>query len=375
MHYVSLVAVDVPELEKEPETDALIEEAIKKISQEITNNESISSIVQRLHLGSLKARRTPFARKVDEAVCNAMEPYCENTEDPRYLEFWDKTEEAEDEYENGSTEMVRLSNGTFVSPYGKPFYDTFVVRDGKVYQRKAGPCAHEKRTKKAKKMRVMMRSFSKIYPTFKEYAEEHCGYTYDAGAKGYGYYVNPRSFWDWYQIGGRWPFELLVKADCEEYSPGERDEDYTAPKMPEGYRWVSAARKKDIAWDVMREWKENEAKKLFRELEKAFESGEVPEHCYGQIKENGIAGWGGMLYIKGESVDDYLKRRHPEINEKYCVHPYGFLDKDGWNTHETFIYQGTDSHFEQKDEWREQLNRYIENADDDTVLVIVDSHD
>ena len=62
--------------------------------------------------------------------------------------------------------------------------------------------------------------------------------------------------WDWYQIGGRWPVTFLVKADCTEYSFGERSWGNYSKKYPapEGYMWVSAARKKDICWDVMRSW-------------------------------------------------------------------------------------------------------------------------
>lgn len=374
MHYVTLVAVNIPEIEDEPEVDEGINGIIDELKKEICDKGDIEAIMPKVRLKFFNSIRTPFARQVNRAVEEEMEPYSENTEDPRYLEFVDMTEETEEEYEEETTEMVRLPDGTFVSPHSKPFADKFVVRNGKVYQRKAGPCSHEMRTAKAKKMRVVRCPYNKVYPTLRKYAEERCGYTYDEVSQGYGYYTNPRSFWDWYQIGGRWPFELLVRADCEEYSLGEREEDDVIPSSPEGYIWVSAARKKDIAWDVMRECTEQKAKTLFKEFEKAFEEGKLPDGYFGQIKEDGISGWGGMNYIKGECVEEFLKRRHPEIFEKYCIHPYGFLDEDGWNTHETFVYEGANSHFEQKDEWRNQLNDFIENADDNTVFVIVDNH-
>ena len=62
---------------------------------------------------------------------------------------------------------------------------------------------------------------------------------------------------------------FLVKDDCEEYSIGERSwsNSETKYEAPEGYRWVVAARKKDIQWQVMHEWKITTATKEFYKLE------------------------------------------------------------------------------------------------------------
>lgn len=375
MHYVTLVAVDILEVEDEPEVDEAIKSAMEELRQKkFDEKKDMPSVVRNLRLMALNARSNAFARAVDAAVGEAMEPYCENTDDPRFLEFADMTEGIAEEYQTCSTEMVRLPDGKFVFPHSRPFSERFVVHEGKVFQRNSGLCKHEMRTKKAKKMQVVYRSFRKIYSSLKEYAEEHYGYTYLEKEDSCGYYCNPNSFWDWYQIGGRWPYELLIKADCKEYSLGEHDIDGALPPAPEGYMWVSAARKKDIAWDVMRDWNEQKARTAFATLEKAFADGNLPEGFFGHITDNGISGWGGMAYVKGESIEDYLKRKCPELSEKYCVHPYGFLDSDGWNTHESFVYDSSKPHFEEKDSWRRQLHDFIENADDHTVLVIVDNH-
>lgn len=374
MHYVTLVAVNIPEVEDEPEVDAEIKKVILELRKNKSNEENkVSPIMRELKIKELTGLHSAFARNVEYAIEEAMEPYCENTDNPNYLKFFDKTDEIKEEYQNGSTQAVRLPDGSFVFPYSSPFRERFVVRDGKVYQRKAGTCQYEMRTKKAKKMVVMDCPFRKIYSSFSEYATDYCGYSYNEEEDQYGYFSNPDAFWDWYVIGGRWPYELLVKDDCKEYSLGECDAE-TLPPTPEGYIWVSAARKKDIAWDVMRDWNEQKARTAFATLEKAFSDGKLPEGFFGSIREDGISGWGGMTYEKGESVEDYLKRKCPEIAEKYCIHPYGFLDSDGWNTHESFVYDGSKPHFEEKDGWRRQLNNFIENADDNTVFVIVDNH-
>ena len=75
-----------------------------------------------------------------------LAPFCEQTDNPEYLEFNDETEEAEEKYE----------------------------------------------TEKDK------------YSTFEEFVSEYYGYEWNETEGGYGYYTNPRAKWDWYQLGGRW---------------------------------------------------------------------------------------------------------------------------------------------------------------------------
>ena len=235
-------------------------------------------------------------------------------------------------------------------------------------------CKHAMRTKRAKKMQVVNRAFRKVYTSLKDYAEEYCCYTYEADRNRCGYYSNPKAFWDWYQIGGRWPYELLVKTDCKDFSIGERDIDYVLPQTPAGYMWVSAARKKDIAWDAMREWRKQQALISFAELEKAFAEGVIPNDIFGKITEKGISGFREMLYIRGETAEEYLNRKHIDMNEKYGIRPYGFLDCNGWNTHETFVYDLKNPRFEDNEGWEQQLNDFLEKANDNTVIVIVDNH-
>lgn len=59
------------------------------------------------------------------------------------------------------------------------------------------------------------------HPTKSEWAEDH-GYVEHKGA--YGFWINPKGCWDWYQIGGRWAGQLPVKADFQERNvdTGER---------------------------------------------------------------------------------------------------------------------------------------------------------
>lgn len=96
--------------------------------------------------------------------------------------------------------------------------------------------------------------------------------------------------WDWYQIGGRWPVTFLVKADCTEYSFGERSWGNYSKKYPapEGYMWVSAARKKDICWDIMRSWYIAQDTERYTKLKEAFQCGKLPDEFHGELRENGF---------------------------------------------------------------------------------------
>ena len=57
---------------------------------------------------------------------------------------------------------------------------------------------------------------------------------------------------------------------------------------PEGYKWVCAARKKDIVWQAMRDWRILGARKHFQSLEKLSLTGERDKDIYGMVTEEGI---------------------------------------------------------------------------------------
>ena len=84
---------------------------------------------------------------MNDGISELMYPYCASLEDPEYLEFDNRTERLREEYE-AAVDCIRLPQGTIVEQYGDPLWGRFVVRDGKVFQRDAGPLHHEKRTRK-----------------------------------------------------------------------------------------------------------------------------------------------------------------------------------------------------------------------------------
>ena len=91
-----------------------------------------------------------FECLVADLVDNQLAPYCEETNDPRYLEFIDCTEECRRTYENMGETYVRMLDGRWIFEYDSEFTRNYELYDGKIYKRFFGPNtpskAHEKGT-------------------------------------------------------------------------------------------------------------------------------------------------------------------------------------------------------------------------------------
>jgi len=385
MHFKTLVTVEVPKLKPNPYVDMYIEKKIELLKGKKKNSKKKNFMLD-IYIEHLNGLRSEFARCVMPLMYEKMEPYNENSDNLKFLEFEDITEELKKEYDERTDciDCIKLPDGRILPSYDYFFRSKFVIHeDGKVYQMNYGQLKHDKRSKKAKKMTVIRNyPFKKLYKTFEEYAEKDRGFIYNEHFGGYGYTYNPKAFYDWCVIGGRWPEMFLVKEDCQEYSIGEcrTDDNDDRHKAPEGYRWVVAARKKDIQWQIMRDWEIERSKKAFLEFEKAYKSGIIPSGHFWKICGNKLVGYGGILYIEGETVEKYLKRRHIYDSFKYPSVTYGFLDDNGYHE-EAYVWRnsGTRKRINKQKrknriEWRRKLDKYIDAIPDDTVIVGVDCH-
>lgn len=371
MHFSILVPVEVRyEEENQAETEA-IKQMIALITKKMADSEK-NDIMCSIHRDRLFALQSTFARNVVRAVSDKMEPYFEQTEDPEYLEFYEE-EGLEEEYEKGTVDCIKTPDGRYVPAY--QLSHMFTVRDGKVYQRKAGPCRHEMRTRKSKKyVAVPNCSYKKVYRTFEEFATESRGCVYDEEEQAYGYYFNPNGFYDWYVIGGRWPCVFLVKDTCEEYSFGESYRINESGGAPEGYLWVSAARKKDIEWDTMMSLAKKNARDNYEILKKAYQEQKMPEGYYGRFTEEGIIGFCDMYYVKGESLEQYMHRRCLDGKHIYPPMFYGMLRPDGYYSKDDMFHHQKTKKSDVDNAMCRKMDSFINDLDDDTVLVGVDIH-
>lgn len=270
-----------------------------------------------------------FSGSVEQKVAKKMEPYSFYTQDPKYLVFCDETGNVKEEYE-GVTDCLKLPQGKIVSWEEYPYYTRFVIRGGKVYEKDSGPVRQERRTKCAKRIQALPDyPWRMLYPDLRRYAEEWKGYTYNEERDAYGFYNNPDGQWADYAIGGQWPFLLPVKNTCKEYAIGERSAfQGKVPEAPSGCVWASAARKKDIAWEALRNWN--------------------------MCKE-------GQQYLRFSG------------NYQYPIYADGIISDDGWRMgpDRSLDYQNWKK---ENAAWRRTLDIYLESRTDEQVLVVLDCH-
>ena len=80
------------------------------------------------------------------------------------------------------------------------------------------------------------------------------------------------------------------------------------------------------------------------------------------------------MYHKGETENQYLERYIKLKRKKYPINIYAFLTEGIWTTVERFIPDGVNSRFEDNADWEDELEQFIDELDDEKVLVIVDCH-
>lgn len=378
MHFLTLVPITVPTQEPDPVKDILVQATLMELRDKMENDPK--DFMAKIFASELTGKTTPFGRAVFDAVYEKMDPYAVESENPAEQEFVDCTEELREEYRSGTIDCVRLADGTVVERYDHRFRNRFSVKDGIIVQNDFGPLHHKKRSKKAKKMTLLPNyPKKKLYRSERELAEKYYGYEYLPEEDAYGYYSNVAAFYDWHAIGGRWPHCFLVPEDCPEYTFGDYEGTEEETKGPEGYRWVAAARKKDIAWDAMTQLALAHHESSYQMLKEAFETKKLPEKSMLSFTENGIHGLLKTLYIDGESEEIFRNRNGHPADSKYQFTPGGYLAEDGYHD-SGFMFRCPKNLHEAELEaqstraWALELDEFIDGLDDDTVLVGVDCH-
>lgn len=315
-----------------------------------------------IHIGELNTVRNAFSRSVCEQIGGIMDSTSTDPMNPKYVEFVAVGDALKERYETERYDCVKTPDGKILPIEQR----RFEIIDGLVYEKNAGHLHYYKRTKKAKKMKAYpdypLKCCFRCYEDFLE----NIGYEYDEEHQAYGWYGNPKAFWDWYEIGGRWPTTFLVPDSCFEYGVGARavrDEDM--PPAPKGYKWAVMARKKDIAWDVMYRLGLKQGMERFRKLKACFEDNASSNPRVNKTK-NGIADFFGMAYIKGESMYENLKRHRISSKTKYHMNLFAFLGEDWW------VYDKDENNPDS--EYPQLLDQFIDSQADDTVLVGIDCH-
>lgn len=378
MHFRSLLTVNLPATTPDPEWEKDISKTLEELhSLQPQPGKIMDNVMQEIHMERLNSIKSTFGRELIPVIREEMERFNYCTEDKRFLEFWDRTSEFLHDY-NEHVTCVRLPDGRIVEENSRPLWGKFIVRDGLVYQKEWGPLHHPKRSKRAKKMKVLPDyPRRKMYKSFEDYLDQECYAVLNEETGKYGEWFNPDGVYDWYSIGGRWPAMFLVKTDCTEYSVGERglrtSDDVCL--APEGYRWVCCARKRDIQWDVMRKWLNNRATDRFNKLRVMYQTGIKDDSIHGTITEKGITNWGELVYTPDMTLEDYLNKYGIPEEWKYPISVHDiFHDDQNFSKSSYESYDEVEKKWKTTEGWRTFLDEFIDAAADDEVFVGIDYH-
>lgn len=379
MHFLTLVATEVPKESEDELENKKIKELIAEMQElletpEVKDNHEdiMTRVVLKCRLSDFRGLQSTFARNVFGKVNKELEPYAEQTEDDRYLEFCEIWDDIQDTYETDTVKCLKLPNGQYLSLSADGISDKYAVtKEGVIKERNWGQLKTQKSTKRTKRMKYIAEyPVKKIYNDAKEFAAKEYSDQYDEKHDAYGYYYNPNAFYDWYRLGERWPELFLVKEDCEEYSIGNIDE--ISDKAPQGYKWTVAARKKDICWGVMFDLAVERAKKRYYTYLKYFKAGTCGDDHWCKVDAKGVKYLGEYAYKKGMTLKTFLAKRDLLHKKKYYYNFYGLFKNGEYESED--IYPSLEPDQKRVNAWNNRIDEFIDGLNDETVLVGVDCH-
>ena len=96
---------------------------------------------------------------------------------------------------------------------------------------------------------------------------------------------------------------------------------------------------------------------------------------FARITEEGIVGWSKMIYVKGETLDEYKARKGVTDADRYQVSSYAFVDRNGdWNASGDMGWFGISSNDKPERAWNDELQTHMNEVQDDDYLAAVDCH-
>ena len=96
MHFLTLVTVEVPETIENEIQNQEIKIEIEKLKMAIAEAQKISTfghVLLKCNLKRLQGLQNTFGRTVDEKVSEFLDPFGAETDNPKYIEFYDTTDD------------------------------------------------------------------------------------------------------------------------------------------------------------------------------------------------------------------------------------------------------------------------------------------
>lgn len=285
----------------------------------------------------------------------------------------------------GGVTQIRMPGGALCFEHDDRFSSNYHLCDGKVYQNDISNQQLQTLPGKAGGLHpdVPLSGFEVIenyplkdlYPTFKQFVETYYEESFNEKEGAYGYYRNPDAKWDWWQIGGRWKNVFLVPESVDLSIPGSVFESQEV-NASSGCRWVFGARKSDIQWTKMHKLFLDIHRDAFQKLKKWFFKGIEPEGKSPTMfkREDGIYKLYDLVYIKSDTLNDYIQRVGVNPGIRFPCNTYAFIDATGWHGFGDMGWFGIDNNKKDNACWNDEVDAFIASVPDDHFLVSVVCH-
>ena len=199
---------------------------------------------------------------------------------------------------------------------------------------------------------------------FEHFIKDWAGYERrDPYTNRYGYWENPNSKWDWYQIGGRFSGQLNLKSGATTGQYGERS--WTNQDEVISDNRVDSAKLKDVDFSMdLRDYQRS-----IRVWELIVE-GDTPQN----EEEKDIA---SFTFYKPEYYTSRYGSKEEYAKQSAEFGTYAVITPDGvWHSKGDMGWFGmsSESHDEAK-QWNKSFKEtFIDNADPEWTLTVVDCH-
>ena len=301
-----------------------------------------------------------------KTVEELLAPYQENNMEDcpkEYLEFHSTSEEERKSWETEKTKKVILKDGSMVWPWDNVCYRQITEKEYKAFEKdKTKLTKYEcgkyyvKDLERIGAEEVSV-AYKDLYPTFKDYMENYIHATFDKEQQDYGYWENPNAKWDWYTIGGRW--RGLLRATTGDVGEATF---FNHRKLAPGR--YSMAKVKDIDFTPDKAAYE----KAMRYWEVVVEGSPLRE---GEDEKD------FWSFRKKEWYLEHYKTKEEYAERETAFSTYAVVLPDGtWHEKGQMGWWGcsSETHEEAYDWDKHYKENFIDKADPEWTLVIVDCH-
>ena len=323
----------------------------------------------------------------ESALEALLAPYQENNmgDCPKqYMKFEDVEDEYREDFETGSTEMIRCEDGTLAYETDERFRVPGEVGVGTGTHKAP---SHLKRVQVPHKQR---------FETFDRFMSEWHGYKKDPELGRFGRWENPNRKWDWWQLGGRWTgfFPLKAGRAQELGSPGLMT---PMPKKNHG----DLVALDDIDLDTVAAQQHEAAEKFWGEWKRLI-AGEKLDSLFGPRstalnigllsvrqgspepgEERRAIPWAGKVPVSDSrhgwhdvwldiTKEEFLAKYEPEFSP---INTYAFLDESSWHEPGRMGWWACSSATpESREEHLKSFAEWFKATPGDALLAIVDCH-